>query len=50
MLDEDSHVLLADFGLSLMDDRVLKDKKFRADIFCGTPEFMAPEVLLSIPY
>jgi len=34
----EGHVKLADFGLS--------KKAVSADTFCGTPEYLAPEVLM----
>ena len=41
LLDSDGHVVLTDFGLS---------KKFtkgeKAQTFCGTPEYLAPEVVI----
>ena len=42
LLDEDGYICLADFGLA----RFLEEDK-RATSFCGTPEYMAPEVVLS---
>jgi tRNA A-37 threonylcarbamoyl transferase component Bud32 len=42
LVDEDGYLCLADFGLA----RFLEEDK-RATSFCGTPEYMAPEVVLS---
>lgn len=42
LLDGDGYICLADFGLA----RFLEEDK-RATSFCGTPEYMAPEVILS---
>lgn len=41
LVDEDGYICLADFGLA----RFLEDDK-KAMSFCGTPEYMAPEIIL----
>ncbi len=46
LLSRDGHVKLADYGLSRCD--LPADGLTRT--FCGTPEFMAPEMLLDQPY
>jgi serine/threonine protein kinase len=43
LLDEDGHIRLTDFGLS--KDEVENSKG--ATTFCGTPEYLAPEMLLN---
>lgn len=43
LLDETGHIRLADFGLS--KDEVVDDRS--AMTFCGTPEYLAPEMLLN---
>lgn len=44
LLDRFGHVKLTDFGLS----KVLFDghKSIQATTFCGTPEYLAPELIL----
>lgn len=44
LLDLDGHILLTDFGLS----KVSLDG--RTNTICGTPEFMAPEILAGLHY
>ena len=40
-MDEDGYICLTDFGLA----KILKDDA-QAYSFCGTPEYLAPEVIL----
>lgn len=41
-MDEDSDLLIADFGLS----RIIDEEQFRMlTTTCGTPAYMAPEIL-----
>lgn len=42
LLDIDGHLKLADFGLS----KVLQTKDCLTNSFCGSPEYMSPEMLL----
>eukprot|EP00347_Sterkiella_histriomuscorum_P003296 403364829 len=41
LLDQDGHVKLADFGIS----RINFNEKDRSASFCGSPEYMSPEML-----
>lgn len=41
LLDQDGHVKLADFGIS----RINFGEKDRSTSFCGSPEYMSPEML-----
>jgi serine/threonine protein kinase len=43
VLDEYGHLKLTDFGLSKIDFKT-RDKAYS---FCGSPEYMAPEMLAS---
>lgn len=42
VIDEDGHVLLTDFGLSKMG----VDKNVKMQSFCGSPAYLAPEMLM----
>eukprot|EP00298_Acanthocystis_sp_HF-20_P001556 c11969_g1_i1.p1 GENE.c11969_g1_i1~~c11969_g1_i1.p1 ORF type:complete len:481 (+),score=177.81 c11969_g1_i1:19-1461(+) len=46
LLDDDGHIVLTDFGLSKQQ----VGKASGAHSFCGTPEYLAPEVLQKKPY
>jgi serine/threonine protein kinase len=46
ILDSDGHVKLTDFGLSKIKFR----EKEISYSFCGTPEYLAPEVILGKGY
>lgn len=43
LMGEDGHIKIADFGLSFMT----KNDDDMAKSMCGTPEYLAPEILLS---
>jgi serine/threonine protein kinase len=43
VLDENGHLKLTDFGLSKINFKT-RDKAYS---FCGSPEYMAPEILVS---
>lgn len=43
LMGEDGHIKIADFGLSFMT----KTEEEYAKSMCGTPEYLAPEILLS---
>ena len=43
LFDGDGHIRLADFGLSRMNFT----KEDHSDSFCGSPEYMSPEMLLN---
>jgi protein-serine/threonine kinase len=47
LLDEQGHIKLTDFGLSKIVNDINKDKTYT---ICGTPEYVAPEVLLNKGY
>lgn len=47
LLDIDGHIKMTDFGLSKQG---FNDSTDRTDTFCGTPEYLAPEVLLQKEY
>ncbi|QLQ78125.1 hypothetical protein HG537_0A03720 [Torulaspora globosa] len=46
LLDYQGHIALCDFGLCKLN---MKDKD-KTDTFCGTPEYLAPELLLGQGY
>ncbi|KAI7875696.1 kinase-like protein [Lichtheimia hyalospora FSU 10163] len=47
LIGADGHIILTDFGLSKW---FYDDEEERADTMCGTPEYLAPEILLSEKY
>ena len=46
LLDDKGHVKLTDFGLS----KILEDESDKAFTLCGTPQYLAPEILLKKGY
>ena len=46
LLDNKGHIKLTDFGLS----KILEDENDKAFTICGTPQYLAPEVLLKQGY
>lgn len=46
LLDYQGHIALCDFGLCKMDMKLTD----RTDTFCGTPEYLAPELILGQGY
>lgn len=45
LVDESGHIVLTDFGLSKELPRADNEEQQRAYSFCGTIEYMAPEVV-----
>ncbi|PIN04165.1 Serine/threonine protein kinase [Handroanthus impetiginosus] len=48
LLDEDGNLKVSDFGLSAIPDQIRQDGLFHT--FCGTPAYVAPEVLAKRGY
>lgn len=48
LLDKDGHIKLTDFGLA--KSAFLKQNNGRTSTFCGTPEYLSPEVIRKEPY
>ena len=46
LLDHVGHIKLADLGLA----KILKDDTQRTTSFCGTEAYLAPEMILRVPY
>jgi serum/glucocorticoid-regulated kinase 2 len=42
LIDSDGHIRLADFGLAKQND---EGRNFVAQSFCGSPAYLAPEML-----
>lgn len=47
LLDSDGHIKLSDFGLS---KKFRKGEKCETTTFCGTPQYLAPEIVHNKPY
>ncbi|CEP16517.1 hypothetical protein [Parasitella parasitica] len=50
LLTADGHLVLTDFGLSKQFYDGLSTEQQRTDTFCGTAEYLAPEILNEKPY
>lgn len=48
LLDSDGHIKLTDFGLA--KENFVKRNRGRTHTFCGTPEYLAPEILRKESY
>ena len=46
LLDDSEDILISDFGLSRLVWRQSQDKQLMSKTYCGTPPYMAPEVLV----
>jgi serine/threonine protein kinase len=46
MIDSDGYIKLTDFGLAKEN----VNESTKASSFCGTPEYLAPEILEKVPY
>jgi serine/threonine protein kinase len=46
LLDEDGYIVVSDFGLA----KILTDPNQMTETFCGTAEYLAPEVVNSQSY
>lgn len=47
LIDEEGHVKLTDFGLS---KQLSNDKGQLTNTFCGTPQYLAPEIIIKKGY
>jgi len=45
LIDKDGHIRLADFGLAKQNDKGQGKRDFRASSFCGSPAYLAPEMI-----
>jgi len=47
LLNADGHIKLTDFGLAKLFHQGQKLEELKASTFCGTPEYLAPEMLMN---
>ena len=45
LIDSKGHIRLADFGLAKQNEKAIGKRDFKADSFCGSPAYLAPEML-----
>jgi len=45
LIDSEGHIRLADFGLAKQDQKAVGKRDFKASSFCGSPAYLAPEML-----
>lgn len=45
LLDSQGHIRLADFGLAKQNEKARGKKDFKAESFCGSPAYLAPEMI-----
>ncbi len=51
LIDYEGHIKLTDFGLAKeLKDEIHKQNKTKTTTFCGTPEYLAPEIIRGEKY
>ncbi len=50
LIDAAGHIKLTDFGLAKELERKAKEQLGRTETFCGTDEYLAPELIMRQPY